>query len=224
MPNAFGFSPPCCCDDVCIVLALEQPEDFTLGEDEYLGWEILLDTDGNSGTGLVHNGCGPDPSDSAFSCCDDWHYVIGVSSTDGTGFTPGDCVAECPPEDLDYAGATCGLCFSAGAENDGPCAAADGGILDFDFFGMSVVFVKNPTDGHIWIGVRHYYEFAYLGTGGRCGQGSVNGWLDTGLTSLTYPDFPFEVPIDVDCVFFDNSCWSTPGTTTVDLNPVAIPL
>ena len=220
MPLGICFTH--CCD-ICAPFSLEQPEDFTLGEDEYLGWEILLDTDGNSGTGLVHNGCGPDPSDSAFSCCDVWHYVLPALPGDATGFDSNYCLVECPPEDLDYAGATCGLCYSVGDLYD-PCAAADGGIEEFDIRGMTVVFVKNPTDGHIWIGVRHNYEFRYLGTGGRCGEGSVNGWLDTGLTTLTYSDFPFEVSIDVDCVFFDNSCWSTPGTTTVDLNPVAIPL
>lgn len=222
MGNALGFSPPCCCDDVCIVLALEQPEEITLEEGETLAWEILADTTGNSGTGTTSNSCGGSPSESVIGCCDDWHDTITNFATqflpDPTTFGSSGCDVDCPPEELDYAGATCGYCF--GGDAFGPCADADGGIEDFDFRETQVVFVKNPSDGHIWIGVNHHFEFQYSSPP-RCGQGNANGWLDTGLTSLTYADFPFSVPLDGDCS--DDSCWSTPGTTTIDINPIVIP-
>jgi len=216
-----GLCLQACCD-TCAPLALTDPEDMPLEEGEYIAWEILCDTTGNSGTGTALNTCGGSPSSSVIGCCGDWHDTITNFATqflpDPTTFVPGDCDVDCPQEGLDYTGAECGYCFAGDAF--GPCAAADGGIEDFDTRQTTVVFVKNPTDGHIWVGVKHSFEFVYSSPA-RCGQGSASGWLDTGLTSLTYADFPFAVPLDGDCS--DDSCWSTPGTTTVDLNPIIIP-
>ena len=215
----------CCC---CRILNLTLPEGWELEEGETLAFDLLSDTSGNAGTGLVPNSCGPSPANSTIDCCDDWHdsaYRFALQFLpDPAAFDPAGTIEmsaiECPPEGLDLEGATCGHWFHG--DGFGPCASADGDILEYEDRWTDFGFVKNPSDGHIWLGVRHRMEFVYIGGGGRCGESQAVGWLDTGLTIITNADFPFVVPLLSTCS--PGACWNTTaGLTTVDLSPLILP-
>lgn len=197
----------CECCTPCAIFDLA-----AVGEDE--DYYIQSDIDDNEGT---ETGGG-----TTLVCCDAWHDTPGVVDpfVDPSTFTYPFTLA-CVPGGLDDENVTCGLSYTATIESDvegEPCGGSGGTKIE-DSREVTIIFVKNPTDGNIWIIARCVMDVSY--TGSRVASSTVWGYLDTGLSIITETDGPFAVPlIDPDtCGSWGfASCFDvTPGTLTVTL-------
>jgi hypothetical protein len=188
---------------------------FNLAEiDESEAYYIQSDIADNEGT---ETGGG-----TTLACCDSWNDTVGSydPNTDPSAFTY-PFTLDCVPGGLDSEAVTCGLDYTATIESDTegePCGGS-GGTKIFDEREVTIIFVKNPTDGNIWIIARCTMTVSY--TGPRTASSTVWGYLDTGLSIITETDGPFAVPlIDPDTCgeWLTASCFDvTPGTLTVSL-------
>lgn len=205
MALKLGNSACGCCDACAIFSGFPYVE----GDNYYFQSDIT----GNEGT---ETGGG-----TTLVCCDAWSDIVGIyyEFDDPTTFTWPVTLA-CVPEGLDHENVNCGLSYVALIESDvegEPCGGSGGTKVE-DSREVRLMFVKNPTDGHIWIVARCVMDVSYISPT-RTASSTVWGYLDTGLTVITETDGPFAISlIDPDAcgAWGTASCFDvTPGTLTV---------
>jgi hypothetical protein len=210
MPLGICFTQ--CCDETCAIFNLAAIE-------ETEAYYIQSDIDDNEGTET--------DGTTTLACCDGWHDTPGSIDPN---YDPADFWSDfgypftlaCVPEGLDHENVTCGLWYQenyTSATEGEPCGGS-GGFKVTDEREVGIIFVKNPTDGNIWIIVRCVMTVDYSSPT-RTASSTVWGYLDTGLQVITETDGPFDVPlIDPDTCgeWLTASCFDvTPGTLTVTL-------
>lgn len=212
MPNAFGFSPPCCCDDTCQIFSDTVPT------------QVQSELTGNAGTdGLPE----PVPGNEApVTCCDLFDDVLDLGDPDPNTL-PSFFLAtlnlcwpvELPPIEDVICGHYYAMFISGGDDHctDSVIMAPVDGSRSHE-----VWFFVNPDDGHIWIAVRQAFAVEYAPTfpfpGDESADDEACGFLDTGETLLASTDGPFTVTMSHASGGTNSSCWNTtPGSAEVTL-------